>query len=692
MMKNLSQVGGQQRGTTNAEWCGRGRMTCLTLASVAGLMLAAGPAFSQPPRQGPATGLTPPTGKPAPTPTVPVRPAAVAAPVATVDNPFPVSGFVPGYADAIRDHPGLPSVPDLMSEARVALVGTPGGFDTPSMGATAPTYSLSEIGALLEKDGPKVFSRRALEAVLGGVRDALNARGIVGVWIEYDREQVEVTVTPGVDGPDFSQWSDRRGAAEQTLTITVNVATVAQVRTVASGDRIEMTDRVDSSEQVRVARNSPVKPSAGDLVNRSDLLNKPQLDDYVLRLNRRAGRRVDVAVAPGEEPGTAVLDYLIRENDPLTIYLQGSNTGTQQTEEWRVRFGLIHSQLTNNDDQLSLDYVTGGFESYHNLTAAYEFPIFDMDTLRLKIHGNYNEFDASDVGSGSGFTGSGYYVGTDLIWNFLQVREWFFDAVAGVRFQHVDVDNQVVNTRGESDFFFPRLGLNIERNTQTASTYLFSSIEFNAADIADTPENLDSLGRTGTTRDFTIFQGSLEQTFYLEPIFDSAAFNAGTSTLAHEAAFIIRGQTAFNDRVVPSFQGVAGGFYSVRGYEESESSGDSLVLFTAEYRLHLPRLFEPTTDTTDFFGEFRYAPEAGIPYSRPDWDLILRAFVDVGQVYNNDRLSFERDDTLIGLGGGVELQVRRNLNVRVDVGVAAEDTQATQSGDVRVHFVGTLLF
>ena len=670
----------------------------LATAAAMSLVLAAGTAFAQPPAKGPATGLTP-ANKPGAVPAQPPQPAkapaaapAAAAPAVTVDSPFAVAGFVPGYSDAVRDHPGLPTIPDLMSSARVALVSTPGGFDAPSTGANAPSYSLTDIGALLEREGPKVFSRRALEGVLAAVRDAINARGIVGVWIEYDREQVEVTVTPGVDGPDKVDWTDRRAATDRFLTITVNVATVSQIRTVASGDRVPLEARVDNAAQSRVASNSPVKPSAGDLVRRVDLLNKSQLDDYVLRLNRRPGRRVDVAVAPGEQPGTAVLDYLIRENNPLTIYFQGSNTGTKETNVWRERFGIVHSQLTNNDDQLSIDYVTGGFTSSHNLTAAYEFPLFDSDTLRFRIMGNYNEFDASELGSGSGFKGQGYSVDGSLIWNFAQVREWFFDLTGGIRYQHVKVDNLVINSSGNSGFLFPHLGVNVERTTQTSSTYLQTNVEFNIADAAGTNDNLDSLGRTGAGRDFAVFSGSVEHTFFLEPIFDRAAFLAGESTLAHEAAFIVRGQTSFGDRVAPSFQGVAGGFYSVRGYKESEAAGDSLFLFTAEYRLHVPRLLTPTADTTDIFGEFRYAPEAGVPYSRPDWDLILRAFVDVGRTTNENRLSFERNEDLVGVGGGIEFQFRRNLNLRMDVGVACEDTFSTRAGDTRVHFVGTLLF
>jgi len=47
------------------------------------------------------------------------------------------------------------------------------------------------------------------------------------------------------------------------------------------------------------------------------------------------------------------------------------------------------------------------------------------------------------------------------------------------------------------------------------------------------------------------------------------------STLAHELYFSLHGQYAFNNRLVPQAQDVAGGMYSVRGYPESFAAGDS---------------------------------------------------------------------------------------------------------------------
>ena len=93
------------------------------------------------------------------------------------------------------------------------------------------------------------------------------------------------------------------------------------------------------------------------------------------------------------------------------------------------------------------------------------------------------------------------------------------------------------------------------------------------------------------------------------------------------------------------------------------------------------------------FGEpFRTSPQ--YVYGHPDWDLILKGFVDIGHSIISEPFSFEDDETLIGAGIGVELLYRRNLNVRLDWGFALDDLEAgdVNSGSNRLHLVATILF
>ena len=90
---------------------------------------------------------------------------------------------------------------------------------------------------------------------------------------------------------------------------------------------------------------------------------------------------------------------------------------------------------------------------------------------------------------------------------------------------------------------------------------------------------------------------------------------------------------------------------------------------------------------------FRIAPQQ--PFGRPDWDLILRAFVDGAIVRSsNPRPPGEENDTLLGAGVGIEYQFKRNVSARLDLGVPLDETkdQVTSPGDARLHFSLTLLY
>jgi hemolysin activation/secretion protein len=476
---------------------------------------------------------------------------------------------------------------------------------------------------------------------------------------------------------------------------------VTELRTLASGERVKEggvispENRVDHPLHQPIRDRSPIQPSRqGDAVHR-DLLRKDVLDEYLFFLSRHPGRRVDASVAAAEEPGGVALDYQLTENPPFIPYAQISNTGTPATDRLRERFGFVHSQLTNNDDILAFDYVTAWFDEANAVIVGYEAP-FKNDRFRWRVHGNWQEFDASEVGFfGDEFDGESWALGGEVIWNFFQKRELFLDLVAGVRYEDIEVDNQGFAIQGEAAFVIPLVAVRLDRTTEWYSTQASLGLEYwlTSADEAE----LEALGRTDPDADTPVLQGSLTHAMYLEPLVNRAGWEDPTtpedSTLAHEVVGSIRGQYAFEKRLIPQAEQVVGGLYTVRGYPESIVAGDSIVIGTLEYRYHLPRAFGIEPEPRRLFGQpFRVAPQ--YVYGRPDWDLILKAFLDVGRTYQSDRLSFESDDTLIGMGIGVELVLRRNINVRLDWGFALEDLAAgsVDAGDNRLHFVATFLF
>ncbi len=599
-------------------------------------------------------------------------------------------------------HPGLPT-PEQLSEVFVSLERDGDLLLPPEEGAVVPGIAIKDIGS----DGTVLLTRASIQEVLNRLsRFLTEERQLLGAVALPNIQDILIAPPEGFQGP-----TDFRGDRTD-LTIIVLNGVVKQVRTVASGGRFDVDTRLNNPAHVRILDRSPIGVVEDGVYtddNRErDLLRGDLLDEYVLRLNRFPGRRVDVALAPGEAAGEATLDYLISENKQWLLYSQLSNTGTESTEDWRQRFGAQFTQLANLDDILSLEYITAGFSSSHAAIASYESAIPNTDRWRGRVYGDFSDFTASDVGlADERFTGESFTVGGDLIWNFFQDRELFVDAFAGIRWNQTEVFNEVVGVQGREHFLIPKFGLRAEANTEKWSFDAETSFEWSLAELSGGKNpGLERLGRLAPDEDWSVFRYAVNGSFYLEPLLfgskwrDTSTWR--TSTLAHEIALSVRGQYAMDNRLIPNQQQVVGGLYSVRGYPESVVAGDNVVIASAEYRWHVPRSFRPLSvpnadgtirEPGSLFGQpFNYAPRS--VYGRPDWDLVLKAFMDVGRSENVDRQAFEQDEDLWGAGVGADLLFYRNISVRVDWAVALDDVenQNVKSGSNRFHLVFTLLF
>ena len=597
---------------------------------------------------------------------------------------YSVSKFVLSYG---REHPDHPAIAQFL-QVPIVLGKMAKGYVAPRPGVATETIRMAELAA---EKAPRTFHASAIRRINEQIVSAFNRLGVVGIWI-----------APHQDDLDIKTGQDKRAKSNTVLRLVIWSATVSRVRTLAAGERIAGEDRIDNPAHERVREHSPLKEK--------DVLNKGKLDDYVFFLNRHPGRRVDVAVTSGQKTGEVALDYLVSENKPWLAYLQTSNTGTESTSKWRHRFGFIHNQLTGNDDILAAEYTTSGIDEpeAQSASGSYEAPFFGMDRLRWRAYGSWSRFEATVNSGGTfgeNFNGHEWRLGGEMIANVFQDKQLFVDALAGVTWWHILVNNDAIDQTGEADAFLFHTGLRLERMTDVANTLASVTLELNCPSLAGSDEDdYERLGRTLPDGDWVLLRWDLLQSFYIEPLLDPDAWKdvstPKSSTLAHELAFQFRGQFAMDGyRMIPQNERVIGGFFTVRGYPESTTAGDTAVIATAEYRMHIPRMLnlqaDPSRTPLPLIGTpFRWAPQT--VYGRPDWDLIFRTFFDVGRVSNVDRMSFEEDFTLMGAGIGVELQFTPHFNVRCDWGVPLRDMdspgQTVQAGDHRFHFVATVLY
>jgi hemolysin activation/secretion protein len=597
---------------------------------------------------------------------------------------YPVSAFVIEYP---LPHPDLPPISELL-DLEVEMRVTRGGLMQPHPTTENVRFRLGAVppGTRIWDTGLQYVNRQLLAE--------FERRGIGGV----------VITLPDLEG---RTGRDLRPREEQRLRVRIWTGRVENIATVADCDRFagSIEERTNRPEHRFVRDGSPVRPGGEQSLIRTD-----EIEDYTRRLSRQPGRRVDAVLEPGETPGATRLAYHVAEQKPWLAYAQFGNYGTQATTDWRERFGFSHNELTGHDDILRLDYVTGNFDHVHAGFGSYEVPVWKLDRLRARAYGAYSEYDASEVGiTRLDFSGTQWEAGGRLYANLWQYRALFVDAYGGARWRNVTVKNDFLLASGEAedDFFLPEVGLATTYEALWSRLDLEVGWETNLGSTASTGDRLElaQLGRIDPDRDFSLMKWNGAFSFYLEPIVYARRGwgDPGSpthSTLAHEVVIATRGQWAYDDdRLVPQFHQVAGGQFTVRGYDQSIVAGDTVAIGTVEYRYHFARTLDPGAAPIELpvIGPFQVQPRT--VYSRPDWDLILKAFADGAKLWYSDSNDpsvdvTEPDEDLFAVGLGAELQLMRYLRAGVDVAwPRSKLADGSKGGDSpEIHVLVTLMY
>lgn len=553
-------------------------------------------------------------------------------------------------------------------------------------GLSSESIALKDLGT----ETGRLLTASAIQAVLNTV---------TGAYTERQFGAVRITVNQR----DLAAIHPQSGTGVFTLRVLEGRVGAVGCQGVGSSPAVDPNDPL----RRRVVEQSPVQVG--------DPLRLDAVQDFLSRLNRHGGRRVDVTLVPTERPGEMGLEYVVAEMKEPVFFAEMSNTGTKQSSPWRQQFGVMHYNLTRADDIFYANYSTDWFKSIHGVSAGYDRPLSKSGRWRGKVFGSWSQYETSDFNKTIGpnglahkFGGESHTIGGDVSWNFLQKGEFFLDAFTGIELNHVKAENKAAGVVGRSDFLLPKLGLRAQQRTPYSTFNAETEVQFNLPDLAGTPQeglnSLDKLGRTNINRGWTMWRGSASQSVYLEPLLvPDWKTKPEKATLAHELFASVRGQWIMDDkRVPPSFLHTIGGFYSVRGYPESLNSGENAFLGTLEYRFHWPRSLKPSAEPVTLAGKpFHVRPP--YPLGSPDWDLMLRGFCDVGWVKHNNLYQLspsskgevnqlyykETDGVLAGAGVGVELDIRSNLKLRADWGWALQSVNYNQeqisAGFSRLH-------
>jgi len=559
---------------------------------------------------------------------------------------YPVHPLVLKYA---IENPQLPSLDEVsaVSVPRLGPIGDVGRFQAAHLNQA----SLIEIAS--------------------AVVNYFNSQGIYGVRVLFSPYEI------AADGDDLRpNW-------DQSLSMIIVHSEVGQMRLMdPDGEQLE------AKRHEHIKKNAPVNEGEGDL------LAPEELQQYLYWLNRYPNRQVDIQIGTVDGLGLVGIDFIISEEKPWRLYLNVANTGPSDLNKIQESVGFVHTQVTGNDDIFQVDFATDSFSQFHSVTAYYERPFLSYRRLRWRLQGDEARFSSAQLGlDDKEFVGSRYGARFQLDWNAYQKDDFFIDLIGALQYRYLKVRNNLRQETGKEDFLLPGAGIQMSRIRRTS--LFFFELEFflpiNGATGVD-ERDLDRLGRLDVSKNWQILQGSTYGSVYLEALGDT-----GYNHLANEVFLFFGGQTSFGARLIPEYQNVLGGLYSVRGYPTAVIAGDSTLTGVFEYRLHVPQLFTPAKASPDakLFGKpFRVRPE--YPGGSTDWDLIFRGFLDYGRAYNHQSpkktIPDDLNATLWGSGFGLELIIRQNLFLRAENAWALERVDRVKKGNYELYISGTLVY
>ena len=183
-----------------------------------------------------------------------------------------------------------------------------------------------------------------------------------------------------------------------------------------------------------------------------------------------------------------------------------------------------------------------------------------------------------------------------------------------------------------------------------------------------------------------------------------------TTKSAHEIVLRCRGQYIPSDKRVPAqFEDVMGGMFSVRGYPESASAGDSSIFGSVEYRYHFSPALLFAGEDTDLSNRSKVFAFRNVPNLKIEPRDVARSrrlnvtwllFFDAGKTFTNDSDKTDTDDTLMSFGTGLDCRITRHLSLRADWGYVMRQINDfdgsprddAEDGDQRLHLMATFIW
>ena len=423
------------------------------------------------------------------------------------------------------------------------------------------------------------------------------------------------------------------------------------------------------------------------------VLYEPTFMKELNLLNLHPDRKVVPVLKPGDVQGFINLELKVKDRLPVHGKIEGDNRGAISTPQNRLVTEVQHTNLFGGDEIFTVSTIQTPTDwgKVQNYSGSLVVPVFWPDHL-FSLYASHSK-SSSVLAGGTAFVGGGdiSVSGNATISGFRYTMP-IAKSVPGTHSLSMGIDYKDLNA---TDATFPgNLGNAIvlgavqytpatmnytgayydswgyTRLTATAKGYVAGTIPGGSKeDFSGDPSNPSASPgqRRGSTGTFAVLAGGLDRVQLLPGDF--------------MLALHVDGQWG-SQPLIPAEQYFAGGFDTVRGYQQYETLGDNAVRGRAE--LTTPELIDIPIDR--------------MWQRRRSADYTIRvkfaAFYDAAQLWVQQAQPGQTSQfQLEGVGGGIRVKFPKDVGqLIIDQGVALKDTPLTRQGDTFVHFSVGLAF
>lgn len=389
---------------------------------------------------------------------------------------------------------------------------------------------------------------------------------------------------------------------------------------------------------------------------KDQILRYQDIEGSLYEINEKPDRKARAYLIAGDQPQTSDVVLKVEETNPVHVYYEYNNRGTKLTHRARHVIHFDHNNFTGHSDTFYSALSLAEEGAFGGGSVNYTYPI---ERTRTKLHLDMGYAESMLVKHLKPFEvkGESLTVTPGLTQTFIKSPAFSMNGYLGFEFK--ESKSLVDDFKTSYDRLrIVRGGPRFTWQDVFGKTFMNADVNVGIPDILGANDDVDiDSSRPDSGGRFLYYTAGVTR----------------IQRLPWRSFLVLRAGGQLTHHNLPATEQYRlGGAYSVRGYPESDSTGDIGYNFSAE--LHVTPFFIPNEWT--------------VPFTKKKWSETVRfvGFIDGGKTFAPDRVpsTAEKDRFLLGAGTGIRVYLDNTFSLQCDVGWPIGD-ESTDEDQMQVH-------